>query len=307
MSTSLMDSLFGSDSSRAPSPSNDEISFDIPMSPIPPSTSAVICGTRPPLYSPLTAIDIPWTTHNVLEVVLSIPDDIRVRTDLALLLRGPGFEGCFPSATYCWRERSNGKFVMKTHYRQMAHRFLTTIAGLITSAANNQSVSWKGFLPEYSTTTIPALVLHQWGIDFPSAVLCLWAGWAIADSFTASFGKIMICGIRDGVDSISNPGAGLQMCPHEWYSTVGGGSTANPFFERWLDQYLHDPAYVRRADIAAGRLFTHQGVSHFFVVDAGAHFFLHPHIRPGVNNHNVVERELCDVMEFGERIAMAGF
>lgn len=313
-----------------------DISRETPPPPFSPGLEAELFGDDssdtsgeedyipPPLIPP----DHPHTIANVLALTLRIPLHDLLSTNFGSLLSGMTHNGTYVRPSNTYKRLPNGAFALRRHYRLHITERLISCAGLISTALNNQVVDGRGFIPEAIPVTVPAAALDESRIPFPAILVFLSRGWtleerefdtqeeveSLVDDFLealrlgiAIFGKIMVVTKRLGVNSVCNPGAGIEMGKEEFLERAGRLDYVGEQVELWLDQMIFSNPYIRRSDDACARLFTTQIFSVFITLELNNKVALVPRVAPGVVHDGHTHRIHTNAETFGQQLAMWGF
>ncbi|KAK6997491.1 hypothetical protein R3P38DRAFT_2561945 [Favolaschia claudopus] len=213
--------------------------------------------------------------------------------------------GGFPSAEHCVYQLSDGHYAIRRHFMHRMFRLLRTIAGLISLAMNNLCADNDEFFEDNTIPVgIPLHTLAKLGLPFPVVLIFLsitsrrfihlriWDNFDDARTFVldfgytyryglAYFGKIMASTHRSGLESLCNPGAGLDMSMCEWLERTDCNDRDVPQQEQWYQQFVLNNRNIINADLAAARLYSSQRFSLFLIVQEGDYAEMVPYVKMG--------------------------
>ncbi|KAJ6516611.1 hypothetical protein C8R47DRAFT_1205843 [Mycena vitilis] len=277
---------------------------------------------------PIAPPELPHTITNLLRLVLSIPKDDYISSNLATLLGGTGRNGAYARPCNSYGQQGDNSFTLLHHHRRLFSQRLVSCAGLISAALNDHIVGVRGLDPSIFPVTVPTAALNESKMPFPTILVFLSSGWELeehdfntqeevethVEDFLqalrvgiAIFGKIMISAMRAGDLAVCNPGAGLQMNKWEFLARAGEPDAATDCIEAWLDQIVFSNVYLRCSDDACGRLFTSQIIAQFITIEGLGVETLLPRVRTGIQHDGSTSRMATNLNNLGRLLALGGY
>ncbi|KAJ7208326.1 hypothetical protein GGX14DRAFT_567054 [Mycena pura] len=272
--------------------------------------------------------EVPRTVRNVTQRTLWLMNDVILRSNFGTLLGGTEPDGGYPRPSCYYHQLPNGWYALRPHYRKFFTERLVTCAGLIAAALNDRLVNDRGFIPERIPVSVPIAAMEQSKLHFPGILLFLSRGWTLPtrefvaeaeivqhiENFfnvlrlgIATFAKIISTTMRNGQDSVCNPGAGIGMTKDEFIQRAGPATHTTNLIESWIDVLLDDVKYKCDTDFAASKIFALQPFTYFLLVNDGSTITLLPH-RPAESLGDYFTHRIhITPAELGQQLAMCGF